>query len=215
MNSTLLQYLVLRMLVVCFPVATWYAATGEQHDEPSRVEDLSSAIPPRDALICGPNSVLMFLTICGIDVMDEDIAEIDVGNKGATLLQMRDACNKLGQPTEVRHLDTAEFKKLSLPAILHVDNSRYQHFHVMYGVAPGGNLKVLDGTTGEKLITLSEKLAGYYSGYVLITRKEWIMSAGTLRLGWGLIIASALLGVFLLTSFFRRGRPAAGQGGAT
>ena len=132
--------------------------------------DLRADRPPREAIICGPNAVLLFLTMCGVEVADEDVAAIDVGLEGASLSQLSEFCIRHGQPVEIRQLDPNDLAKVPMPAIL-LSNS--DHFHVAYDTTAEGELLIVDPTTGKKHTSIPKSFAKYYSGYVII-RKQTI-----------------------------------------
>lgn len=147
--------------------------------------------PPREAVVCGPNCVLLMLTMSGYDVDDAELNSIDVGKQGASLLQLKEFCAAQGLATEVRKVSPEQFAELPTPAIMHVNSKSFQHFDVVFGATSEG-LLIFNGTTGERVLAKNEKLAGYYSGYVLVPTRSTLIGKLYLRASW-LIVGAALI----------------------
>jgi len=146
----------------------------------------------------------MFLVLCGVEIEGGAIDQIECGNRGASLLQLRDFCNAHGPSTEVRRFDFREVRKIPLPAILQTQGAGRSHFCVAYKVDANG-VELLDGTTGHKMYVRHSRMAGFFSGYALQKRKTlksritdlWTMSNRlVVGLNFGLV-AWLVIGYFM------------------
>jgi|GEM_PF-2500607 len=136
----------------------------------------------RKTVICGPNAVFMFLVLCRVDLEEGVIDQIECGNRGASLLQLRDFCNAHGLSTEVRRFDFREERMFPIPAILQTRAQDQSHFCVAYRIDADG-VQLLDGTTGHKMYVRHGRMAGFFSGYALLkgkTLKSRILDLWTL-----------------------------------
>lgn len=129
-----------------------------------RAEGNVGAAPPRESAACGPNSVLMFLVLCGADADEESLRAIPLnGGRGASLLELSEFAAAHGVRAEVREFAPSEVSRMPLPAIWLMKG---EHFLVVYGFDPDGIL-ALDGTTGMRMRIGNNKIEKF-SGYALI-----------------------------------------------
>jgi predicted double-glycine peptidase len=129
---------------------------------------LDQDAPRGEAVACGPNALLMFLTLCDVTVDDKVIEGIDCRPDGASLLELRAVCTSVGLPSEIRKYGAAEYASIPLPAILQARAAKSRHhFYVIYEVGME-TLNVLDGTTGHRLQIPRERFESVLTGYALI-----------------------------------------------
>lgn len=164
----------------------------------SFVETANTFEPPRVANICGPNALLMFLVLCERDeLVDDQIMDgIPCNTNGASLLQLRDICNSLGLPCEIRQYHSSEMDRMPLPALIHSRRSSgAPHYFVVYQMTPDGFL-ALDGTTAKEFQISKERMADYFTGYAIVRKRSFLLRYVIFpdwfhnRLNWMLIAAN-------------------------
>ena len=132
--------------------------------------------PPRDAVICGANSALMFLVLCGADVEDDSLRTISPTDEGISLLQLRDFCDAHGCVTEVRKFPPAEINANHLPAICQTSVGAANHFCVAYRT-DSQYVFVLDGTTGATHRLRRDRINDYLTGFGLFLKHPTTLAA--------------------------------------
>lgn len=122
----------------------------------------------RDAVMCGPNALLMFLTLCGTDIDDGAIYRIPYSPAGASLLELGELARTVGVRTEVRHYDPARLAEMPVPAIIQTrtGDGRF-HYFVLYKLT-SNRASLLDGTTAKAVRVRTSWLIEYWSGYALV-----------------------------------------------
>lgn len=128
----------------------------------------------RSARNCGPNCLYLMLSGTGNDVKYEDlVAAVDVGPRGTTLPQLRDAAQSLGYDLVIYKCSPQELGTIRLPVIVHLDResgdvSGTGHFVVLTEYNETTRVaQVFDGTTGSPELMDFETLRRMWSGYLL------------------------------------------------
>lgn len=125
----------------------------------------------REAVACGPNSVVAFLAICQKDVNCAAIDAIPCGAEGASMLALRDACIAAGVPVEIRKYEPHEFEHMATPAIVQSKRASDHHFFVVFNVTTDG-IHTIDGTTGLKEHIRRSRLDTYLTGFALVRKRS-------------------------------------------
>ncbi|HEV3304430.1 MAG TPA: cysteine peptidase family C39 domain-containing protein [Planctomycetaceae bacterium] len=164
--------------------------------------------PPRSAVVCGPNALLMFLTLCGRPVEGRLTAEIECGPQGASLLQLCKACDSIGFKTEIRRYQPDDFDLMALPAIVQFVSPGGHHFFVVYHVTVD-TIDVLDGTTGERIFIPRARAARTLTGFALVPKRSLferlVVATSTSRqLGWALLATNVFFALRMATLHYRR-----------
>jgi hypothetical protein len=151
----------------------------------------------RSSINCGPNAILMFLVLCGVDPSTESIDSIPCGTEGASLLDLSKFAETYGVDTEVRHYQPFEFRDAPLPAICQTRGGRgsgLKHFVVAYDVDSVA-VHALDATTGKYFRVRTQRIDDVLSGYVLVLKPSFATAFAKLQ-GW--IFSAILIVIFLL-----------------
>lgn len=123
--------------------------------------------------MCGPNSIFMFLLLCGADPTEDSIDSIPVADGGSSFADLIAHAERFGVPVEVRKYTPADLLRVRLPAICQTSGAligdRMRHFLVAYDVDSAG-LWVLDGTDGSRHRLRRDRIADYLSGYALVRK---------------------------------------------
>lgn len=129
----------------------------------------------RSAVQCGPNSIFMFMILCGVDVQKSAVDSIECTSEGASLLDLSTFALEHGVNVEIRQLSPAEFELLPTPAICQTNGSggrsAVRHFVVAHAVDSHGILAI-DGTTGECFRIPFHRIESYLSGYAMIRKSS-------------------------------------------
>ena len=150
---------------------------------------------------CGPNALLMYLEIHGVEFDHEEVLALPLSEEGASLLQLRDCANEFGFAAEVRKYEISEVDDVPLPALSHSPaGNGFQHFYVWYRTTEDA-VFALDGTTGETIRINKRKLPGFWTGYAIVG-KESLLYRSRFIIG----CANALLFTFLAIDIVRRSR---------
>lgn len=135
-------------------------------------EEADTRVVTRSDLRCGPNALLMFLTLCEKPVPDAAISAIQCGPTGASLLQLRDAAHSAGLATEVRQYQISEVDSVPLPAIVQSQSGPTSyHYYVWCEITPDA-VRALDGTTGEEFRIFRERLDNFWTGFALVPKRS-------------------------------------------
>lgn len=153
----------LELALVFLMTAMAYSASG-----PSLA---SATYASKPEIACGPNSLLMFLKMCGREPDVGAIRALPCDDEGMSLLQMRDFCDTSGLQTEVRYFSVDEIDRMPLPAVWQLHGGLQQHFCVVYRSGLKG-LSALDGTTGRHFRIHNDRIAGFFSQYALVPRLD-------------------------------------------
>ena len=181
------QLVILFLSLLAYSPVHSYAGGGE----------LTSA--QRKSLVCGPNATLLFLTMCGLEVSEAEIANLHSNEKGASLAEMQAFCRATGLETEVLRFEIDDASHVRLPAIVHSDTGETDHYYVWYDVTEHFVL-ALDSTTGDKLSFRREKLGEFWTGYTIVPSRFargqlWLSAAASdalERYALGLVVLSAI-----------------------
>src|SRR5579859_1307496 len=163
----------------------------------SATNAVNTQLDYRDFLVCGPNSLFMFLILCNKSgVTLEELKRLPISTNGVSLLVLRDEAKKFGVETEIRRYLPAQIDSVPLPAIgqFSTDPSSMtrQHFDVIYNVDPA-YVYVVNGTTGFKEAINRLKLPIKWTGYAMVPRASMLTSRTAKR-----ILASAASCLILL-----------------
>jgi hypothetical protein len=161
---------------------------------------LGESLDYQKILRCGPNSLLMFLVLCGHrDMTLKELEGIRVSSDGASMLDLRSTAAKLGVDAEIRCYTLKEIDSINLPAIAQLSTSPSSptrlHFDVIYKV-DAAHLYILNGTTGKPSVMHRSKLHEYWTGYVMtqkVTSYSMILMKGVRLLVLGLVLCDTSL----------------------
>lgn len=156
--------------------------------------DSGYALNYQEILKCGPNSLYMFLILCGKKSLTlEQLNGIAISTNGSSLLELRDVAKQFGVDTEIRHFSPAEVEAMPLPAIGQFNTSPASvtrlHFDVIYGFDPV-YLHLLNGTTGQPFMIRRTKLPSFWTGYAMVEKRSVFQR--TLQSGRMQLIASVV-----------------------
>jgi ABC-type bacteriocin/lantibiotic exporter with double-glycine peptidase domain len=153
----------------------------------------------REAVVCGPNAALMYLTLCGVDVDGKAVNQINCSPAGASLLELQDFCASAGVSSEVRKYSPSEYDAMPLPAIVQArSRGGGHHFYVVYHVDRDW-MSTLDGTTGRQMHIPAERVGGFLTGYALVPSSSVfgrVLSAGAV-FNWCLFATNVALTVLI------------------
>ncbi len=154
----------------------------------------------RRSLVCGPNATLLFLTMCGLNASEADIANLHSHDKGASLAEMHAFCEQQGLRTQILRFEIDDASRVRLPAIAHSDAGETDHYYVWYEVTEQFVL-ALDSTTGEKLSFRRERLGDFWTGYTIVPTRFargqiWLSAAARRSLAqytWLMVLLATIL----------------------
>jgi hypothetical protein len=139
--------------------------------------DRSTSIDSGSAMECGPNSLYVFLKMCGSTTVQLDVMHrLPISSIGASLLTLRDAAERYEIPAEIRHFHSGAVDSVPVPAIVQLrvsaDTDVPNHFCVLYKHAKN-HAYLIDGSTGREY-KLSDIVFGTtWTGYTLIRRQSF------------------------------------------
>jgi len=159
-----------RLLLLLWSLLLWPGILGAQSGK-AMTADSSYA----DYLRCGPNSLLVFMVLCGhSELTAADIDQIPVSPVGVSLLTLRDAARKFGIDAEIRLYRTNDLDELPLPAIGQFVSTTTSitsnHFDVIYKVSES-RVYMIDGTTGKSWSAPKRNLSFQWTGFAM-TQKQ-------------------------------------------
>lgn len=139
---------------------------------------------PPQAVICGPNALYMFLKAHNRPVSaDEFFRELDPGDQGLSLTEMRDASTRYGLLAEIRRCTYEQLiGGCSLPviALLHqgvqIAGPRIGHY-VLIVDADSDGVTLVDGSSGERKRCLRDAFCRSWKGYVVLPvgdKPDWL-----------------------------------------
>jgi ABC-type bacteriocin/lantibiotic exporter with double-glycine peptidase domain len=133
---------------------------------------------PREARVCGPLALLLYLTLSGTPVSNEVIDRIPCPFGGVSLLELGRIANDNGCPSEIRRFESSEFCQVPTPAIVQAKSgTTLTHYCVVYSADRTG-LYVMDGFSPEIQRIKPSSVADVLTGYALI-RKTRSASSST------------------------------------
>ncbi len=118
----------------------------------------------RESVLCGPNAALLYLTLNGIAVNDEQIDSIVCEAEGASMHELNRFINSMGISTQVRNFRLDEAYQMRLPAIWLTPK---KHYLVVTGFDSEG-IHAFDGTTGQQITIRKENLRKFFSGNAIV-----------------------------------------------
>ncbi len=135
---------------------------------------------------CAPNCLYLLLCAYGVACdFDQVVRELPVGEGGASMLELRDAADRLGLPCEIHRLDldTAQLAQCRLPVVAYFTASyhgnRTGHFVLVYDVVSEGDRKgvwFIDSTDGKQVRYPWERFPVKWSGHVLMPKHSAVLS---------------------------------------
>ena len=168
------------MLLVCF---LWAPSSFSAHDE----------FTPPD---CGVNSLYMLLDLVGSDVSLEELrANLPArDDNGYSMLELRDAAYRCGQPVSGGLLTTATLP-LDRPAVAYFDslNSKSGHFVVLMPVgAMGKMVQIIDPPYHPRIVDYSTIMPNGLPLKILYPTSTWRLYAIAGSVGFALLLAGVL-----------------------
>ena len=155
--------------------------------------------PSQDAVACGPNALVMYLTLSGVPIPLDVIDRSQSRRQGSSLMELCRDSESVGVLSEVRHYKVEEFDRMPMPAIVQMKESDGgYHFSVIYGKTREG-FTGLDGSTAECFNLSRERLGRVLTGYALVPRRtstRWVrFFTGLLDhpMSYGLLFIDALV----------------------
>jgi predicted double-glycine peptidase len=175
-------------------------AAGVSREQPaSAASDLDRSVQ-RKLTICGTNALYLLLRSHGLPVTYEQVdRQVERSERGASILQLREAAKALGLATRVRRYTLDALAQHATPLIAHVNETYSRaasarrndavnpegHFVLVIG-ADGRSVRFIDGTVGSITEYTWERFPSYWTGYVL----EPVEAAVQWQL-WGAVLVSA------------------------
>jgi predicted double-glycine peptidase len=127
---------------------------------------------------CGANCLFMLLKIKNYPVdFDPLIRSLEIGPRGLSLDQLRQAASRVGLRTRVVKCDADRLGRLPMPVIAHLKdsplgssghNESIGHYVVLLSANPGQKFDVIDGSFAIRTDYLPEKFLEYWDGYLLV-----------------------------------------------
>lgn len=142
---------------------------------------------PSQAVFCGPNAMYMFLNAYDRPVSAKAFfREVDVGDRGMSLNDLRSASARYGLPAEVRRCTYEQLVsgcRLPLIALLHPGTNASDHndgHYVLVVDADSAWVTVVDGTSGRQDQYPRDGFCRIWKGYVVVAagkQPDWPMMA--------------------------------------
>lgn len=153
---------------------------------------------------CGPNALLLFLTLLDTPVGDDLIDSIKCTSDGASLLQLRDACSSVGIATDVRIFPERNALAVPLPAIAQAPNGNGKHHYYVWYHVSDDFVYALDSTSGQRFRIRKGRLADFWTGYALVPHCSLVHMGGLsverrCQLVWLLSLANLGMCIFAAT----------------
>ena len=151
---------------------------------PAWARDATNAVTTqldyRDFLVCGPNSLFIFMILCNhAEITFDKLKGLPISSNGTSLLVLRDTAKRFGVETEVRRYSTDEIDSVPLPAIGQFSTDPTSmtrlHFDVIYKV-DARRVYVVNGTTGFKESINRLKLPIKWTGYAMVKKSSGVRS---------------------------------------
>lgn len=141
-------------------------------------------------LTCGRNSLYLFLVLLGEPAPYSRLEELVPSRpEGTSILELRDAANRLGTGTAIYQIGMAELAECPKPVIAYFDrppfsnpqdpNSQIGHFVVVLGVHERG-VSVLGGRYGTRAVFRLKTFEDHWTGHILAparTGSRWLNGA--------------------------------------
>jgi len=130
---------------------------------------------PREAVMCGPNVLYLFLRAHNQSVVaDRFFREVEPSDYGLALTELRDASTRNGLRAEIRRCTYAElisrctFPLVALLATRRGSDQEKDGHYVLVLDADTKGVTVVDGTSGEQNYLCREKFCRQWKGYVIV-----------------------------------------------
>ncbi|MDP9173834.1 MAG: cysteine peptidase family C39 domain-containing protein [Planctomycetota bacterium] len=152
----------------------------------------------RDALMCGPNGLYIFLKLNGVATSFSAIEKyIPSNDEGMSINELQHACLDFGLDTEIRRCSVEELGqafKEPIIAYTTTPNSSTGHYMLILGISRNG-VDVMDPTTGESWMTSLHGLSATWRGYILTPiRSPPLNTTWTIRsmLAWTFLFCGSI-----------------------
>lgn len=152
---------------------------------------------PPEAFRCGPNALYMLLKAHDRAISSSEFfRQVDSGDRGLSLAELRDLCARYSLPAEVRSCTYEQLLKacrLPLIALVHprLDTGNLNDGHYVLVVdADADGVTLIDGTSGEEYRSTRDKFCHIWQGYVVVQvggQTDWWLLLGISAAGWALI----------------------------
>jgi hypothetical protein len=199
---------ILRLLLVALSVAMVEAAVSCVCSIAATRPNQIQGRPPPSPQMCGPNALYMFLRAHDLPVLaDGFFREVEPGDQGLSLAQLRDASTRYGLPAEIRRCTYQELlSAVPFPLVVLLqpgfDDDQQQHagHYVLVLAANSEGVSLVDGTSGELIQLARHRFCRKWKGYVLVEaegRFSWLLiCAGTIAAwilpGWAFLRSNRL-----------------------
>ncbi len=182
--------------IVWFPIVSLVAGSSARCDQ-EMTKDSNLAEKSalwRDIRHCGPNAVYMLLRMLQMDCTYQQVSnQIPVSQDGASLLDMRDALNKLGCPSRVAKATPSQLSTISLPAIAHVETGSQTTGHYVLITQVGEKfVRVIDGSTAVSTNMTMSEFQAKWTGFLLVKVDAPLLSPAW---NWGIGISCFAIGI--------------------
>lgn len=145
------------------------------------------------SFVCGPNSLYMFLKMCGREVSYERVAALcGAGKRATAILELRDAASRLGLGTRIRRINDATLAHCRFPIIAHARHQigerrvgQIGHYVLVVSVDET-SVSLIDGTCAALIRYPRDHFMEFTSGVILERRSllyDW---------NWGHILLSVV-----------------------
>jgi hypothetical protein len=165
-----------KVIGICVIIAMFTVSVNVNLHSTPVAEAPASLLKFREFLLCGPNSLFVFLILSGHPNVTLEELNITITKDGSSLLDLRDAAKKIGVDTEIRHYRPEQIDLVPLPAIGYFRTPGFstlpRHFDVIYKVDSKWTY-LINGTTGNKFKMLRSRLSYYWEGSVLIEKQSF------------------------------------------
>jgi ABC-type bacteriocin/lantibiotic exporter with double-glycine peptidase domain len=178
------------------PVPVPSASSGAGHSKAVRC--------PPQAVICGANALYMLLKAHGQPVSASPFfREVNPGDQGLSLVEVRDTSTRYGLPAEVRRCTYEQLVGgCRLPLIAFVQSSLETAdcgtgHYVLVVDADSEGITLVDGTSGEQKLYLRDAFCRNWKGYVVVPvrgQPDWLLLLTISFVVW------MLVGWFILRS---------------
>jgi ABC-type bacteriocin/lantibiotic exporter with double-glycine peptidase domain len=138
----------------------------------------------RTARACAPNSLFVFLRLCGQSVSYSDVTEsLPIDQSGASLADLRAHAARFRVTAIVVRASPTTLSEQSFPAIAHWEetNTSGGHFVVVTAVANDA-VEYIDGTTAQISQVPMGQFAKLWTGYLLVPDHSPVHRAHTILL---------------------------------
>jgi ABC-type bacteriocin/lantibiotic exporter with double-glycine peptidase domain len=217
LNSHNMFILKVLVVIVLYPLSgdNGLARAGDSGSLKS-APDVSKQTANPKTLVCGPNSLYMLLRMCGRPVTFEQVArQCGSDNRWTTMLELRDAADRLGLATRVRRGTLDDLDSFSLPFIAHsrsqfgvAANDNVGHYLLVVNVGET-TVDFVDGTCGDLVSYPRDRFMKYWTGY-LLEPSSIILDWSWRKVILSSLALSAVLALVVLRTYRRSPGPTRG-----